>query len=465
MKKRIVSLVLAALVMLASIPITVVADDSDIDADINDMYTTRFAVDTVNLDDDAETVQVNIKLTSNSGFAGLAYRLEYDTAALTLESQPVSSFADGFVFGPIDNENGWHMGQLSMIENVYDTGVLLTYTFKVNSEAVSGFYEVKFVTSGIAENGVELGVLDENAFSVINDSGSGGVVIPGYKIYYNANGGTGAPESQYKSKNASVYISPVVPVRNGYKFLGWATSSTATQAQYQAGTSTYSQNADLTLYAVWEEHENVAGSIDVSVSTVGAKPGSEIEVAISIANHPGFGGMDFDVVYDNTKLDYISYEQKMAFSGIVEASDPDRYENKVNFQILAMDNVSLTGELVTLKFKVLDGTTDGLAEISVVPYDFFKYDESNNYAEATLEPNVTGGGVNVVNQLLGDINLDETVNSDDAILLLQHLMFEDLYQIQYVGSLDFNGDDVENPNDAIRLLQHVMFEDLYPLEQ
>lgn len=73
-----------------------------------------------------------------------------------------------------------------------------------------------------------------------------------YRITYNANGGSGAPSNQSKDYNKSVTLSSTKPTRSGYTFLGWSTSSNATSASYSAGSS-YSSNADLTLYAVWKE--------------------------------------------------------------------------------------------------------------------------------------------------------------------------------------------------------------------
>ena len=65
--------------------------------------------------------------------------------------------------------------------------------------------------------------------------------------------------------------------------------------------------------------------------------------------------------------------------------------------------------------------------------------------------------------MLGDINLDEVVDMNDAIMLLQHSMFPTLLPIQYKGTVDFTGDGVVDMNDAIKLLQHSMFPDLLPL--
>ena len=71
-----------------------------------------------------------------------------------------------------------------------------------------------------------------------------------YKVTYNANGGSGAPASQTKTHNVTLTLSSTKPTRTGYTFLGWSTSSSATSATYSAGGS-YTNNASVTLYAVW----------------------------------------------------------------------------------------------------------------------------------------------------------------------------------------------------------------------
>lgn len=73
-----------------------------------------------------------------------------------------------------------------------------------------------------------------------------------YRVYYNANGGSGAPSSQIKTYDLSLTLSSTIPTRSGYDFLGWSTSNTATSVTYDPGDS-YTTNASVTLYAVWEE--------------------------------------------------------------------------------------------------------------------------------------------------------------------------------------------------------------------
>lgn len=71
-----------------------------------------------------------------------------------------------------------------------------------------------------------------------------------YAISYNANGGSGAPNSQSVYANISYTLSSTKPTRTGYTFLGWSTNSSATTASYQPGQSV-TPNGNLALYAVW----------------------------------------------------------------------------------------------------------------------------------------------------------------------------------------------------------------------
>lgn len=85
-------------------------------------------------------------------------------------------------------------------------------------------------------------------------------------VTYNANGGTGAPSSQTVNKNEWFNLRTGVPTRQYYRFLGWATSSTATVAQYQPGGQARIVG-NLALYAVWEKLGDV---VSTSNGTIGS---------------------------------------------------------------------------------------------------------------------------------------------------------------------------------------------------
>ncbi len=73
-----------------------------------------------------------------------------------------------------------------------------------------------------------------------------------YTITYNANGGTGAPSSQTKTYDQTIYLSNSVPARTGYDFVCWNNIiSDGVWVEWYPGDS-FSANCDLNLYAQWE---------------------------------------------------------------------------------------------------------------------------------------------------------------------------------------------------------------------
>lgn len=69
-------------------------------------------------------------------------------------------------------------------------------------------------------------------------------------VSYDANGGTGAPDSQIKTEGVDLILSSIIPTRPSFQFLGWSTNSSATSSEYSAG-GTYTYDEDITLYAIW----------------------------------------------------------------------------------------------------------------------------------------------------------------------------------------------------------------------
>lgn len=80
-----------------------------------------------------------------------------------------------------------------------------------------------------------------------------------YTLYYNANGGSVGPiyssnVATDKTSTLVFTISSSKPLRDGYTFLGWSTSPTATSASYQPGDKISVTYDSVTLYAVWQDH-------------------------------------------------------------------------------------------------------------------------------------------------------------------------------------------------------------------
>ena len=61
----------------------------------------------------------------------------------------------------------------------------------------------------------------------------------------------------------------------------------------------------------------------------------------------------------------------------------------------------------------------------------------------------------------GDLNGDASVNEDDAIHLLQHVLLPDYFTVNQ--AVDYTGDNRVDEDDAIYLLQHVLLPEYFPL--
>ncbi|MDO5311517.1 MAG: InlB B-repeat-containing protein, partial [Clostridia bacterium] len=111
-------------------------------------------------------------------------------------------------------------------------------------------------------NGVLLEKDSENgntvSFSVTNITEAKVITVRGigqntYAVTYRANTTDyvgNMPENVIKAYDNNIAVSDLVPERYGYDFIGWSTAENGT-AQYNAG-DIYSENSDLTLYAVWK---------------------------------------------------------------------------------------------------------------------------------------------------------------------------------------------------------------------
>lgn len=102
-----------------------------------------------------------------------------------------------------------------------------------------------------AKKTIKASVINKNTGSVSTATLT--VTVPAlakYTISYNANGGSGAPDSQTKYYGKTLKLSLTKPTRTGYTFKGWSKSSTGS-VSFASGAS-YTTNASDTLYAVWE---------------------------------------------------------------------------------------------------------------------------------------------------------------------------------------------------------------------
>lgn len=147
----------------------------------------------------------------------------------------------------------------------------------------SGFTFVNWNTradgSGVSyiSGGIYSSDQDVILYAQWQENGTGPIT---YKVRYDANGGSGAPGEQFKIHGLDVSLSGKIPVRNGYKFLYWTTNANGSGEQY-APNSYYKKDADVTLYAQWEQEESGVNTYRVRYDANGGTgaPGEQMKIA------------------------------------------------------------------------------------------------------------------------------------------------------------------------------------------
>jgi len=149
--------------------------------------------------------------------------------------------------------------------NLNDTAIGTTDYGNAGEVIVTGYSSRKYVEQ----------------ISTTYETRTGYIITPKtYTVSYNANGGSDAPSAQTKTYGVTIKLSGIEPQRQGYTFLGWSTSSTATSATY-APNGNFTVNANTTLYAVWKKEPlNTDGSIKAYVERLYTKLlGREAEIS------------------------------------------------------------------------------------------------------------------------------------------------------------------------------------------
>lgn len=138
---------------------------------------------------------------------------------------------------------------------------------------------------------------------------SGGT-LDTYTIKYNVNGGIGSISNQTKTYGVDLTLRTTVPTRAGHNFLGWATSSSATIATYQAGGKggKYTANKAVTLYAVWSPYKHTvafnANGGSGAPSSQTKKYGSVLKLSSLIPTRDGYDFLGWGTSSTDTSVDY-----------------------------------------------------------------------------------------------------------------------------------------------------------------
>lgn len=136
----------------------------------------------------------------------------------------------------------------------YKTGTV-TYgqSFNINASLATGYHWGNWTGSFTTDTQNYTFTIGDQDYDITANG------VPNtYTIAYDANGGNNPPSNQTKTYDSNLTLSSDVPTRSNYDFLGWSTDSAATSATYSVGQVlstdlSSTQDAIITLYAVWRE--------------------------------------------------------------------------------------------------------------------------------------------------------------------------------------------------------------------
>ena len=240
----------------------------------------------------------------------------------------------------------------------------------------------------------------------------------GYEITYNANGGLHVPSSQVKREGETITLSEMVPTREGYKFLGWSTNSSATTATYFAN-GEFSENANTTLYAVWEK-EKAIYTITYDVNGGTNKPenqtkqeGISIKLSSVIPTRKGYKFLGWST---NKNATTATYAANATFSedGNITLYAVWEKEKSTTNEINNTTGSDITNTITNIVSNVITNTTGNVVS-NTIKNDIVNDIENNTIKNDVSENNIVDD--NTVEDDSSDKNIidDNTIDGNSAI--------------------------------------------------
>ena len=248
-----------------------------------------------------------------------------------------------------------------------------------------------------------------------------------YTTTLNANGGSVSP-SPVVTASGNSFTFPT-PIRSGYTFKGWSTSSTATSGVYSL-----TPNGSNTYYAIWQSVPTTDALI--KVSTVKGTAGKTVDVNVSLSNNPGMVAMTLNITYNTSALRLVSVKD----AGVLgSSSHKPEYSSPYTLSWAndtATSNYTVNGTIATLSFEIIDATPVGDYPITV-SYDYNNYGIYNKDLNR-VNFNTENGTVQVIDVIYGDVDSNGIVNNLDRVYLTRYLANWNDYQ-----NIDLNAADVD----------------------
>ena len=256
-----------------------------------------------------------------------------------------------------------------------------------------------------------------------------------YTVSFNANGGTGTMSAVSKVSGSYTLPACSFTAPTGKQFKGWATSPNGAVI-----TGTYNVTANITLYAIWKAIPTADGAT-IQIGKAVSTREKEVIIPISISNNTGVAGMNFKINYDKTRLQLTGFEDAQLTGWMVGIGSGE----KANW--FDENGSGVNGDILFLKFMVLDAAEDGFAQITVTGTDIV------NANEEEVSVTVVPGGIEVISRIPGDTNDDGKISAADVLRLRKYLAGMEV-EINLLNA-DVTGDGKVSAADVLRLRKYL----------
>lgn len=198
----------------------------------------------------------------------------------------------------------------------------------------------------------------------------------------------------------------------------------------------------------------------VSVVPVRGKAGETVEIAVTLANNPGFSDLSIEIGYNASVMELTKVTPNSAVGcNFTTSQQLTQLPYMLNW-VEGTKNNTFTGTLVTLTFQIKESAALGSYPVTVNYYkglqgnnvdgDDVNYDLDFNRVPITY----VDGSVTVYSYMPGDLNGDDKINTKDVVYLLRYIAGWSLDGL-VEDALDVNGDGKVNSKDAVHLLRYI----------
>lgn len=245
---------------------------------IDSDYTFYFddnATSATTLISDSVLPKINVKVATGSGWSDSNQVMLYE---YTVTYNRATSAKTIYCAARLKDINRFS-GQTMTVSTSYTIPALTSFTVSYNANGGSGAptAQAKYYGQALTISSVEpsragykfLGWSTSSTATTATYSAGGNFTtdantnlyavweVDGYTVTYNANGGTFSSgvttltRTKEHDKTLTIIAGANLPTRTNYTFKGWGTSATSTTVTY-APYGSYTANASITLYAIWE---------------------------------------------------------------------------------------------------------------------------------------------------------------------------------------------------------------------